>query len=183
MSADDYVIKRAVRGDSDAFEEVMRRYEKLVYSIAYNMFFNVEDAKDMHQETWVKIYANIDKCHDIKHFKSWVCRIATNTCIDEWRRRKGKQPESLDAANIIALRADLPSPEEQALKNEEIAVIKNAIDALSTEDRVLITLRDIQGLSYAEIALATGVTLGTVKSGLWRARARLRELCVADHEN
>ncbi|MDR1065934.1 MAG: sigma-70 family RNA polymerase sigma factor [Clostridiales bacterium] len=179
MNEEYTVITKAANGDLAAFEELMRNYERLVYSIAYGMFHNDEDAKDLHQEAWIKIYVNMGKCKDARRFKSWVCKVATNVCIDEMRRRKGKRTESLENANVYAERQ---SPENAAIINEEIDGLKRALCSLSPEERALVTLRGVQGFSYAEIARVMGMAVGTVKSGLSRARGKIIRLRAAERE-
>lgn len=176
----------AKQGNATAFEVLIRHFERLIYSIAYRMMNNREDARDLAQEALIKVYRSMDKCEDINGFKNWVCRITTNVCIDEIRKRKNKQAVSIDAhgeneASILDARAsDEKTPEEVVLDGERAAKIKAAINSLSETHRALIILREIKGLSYEEVADALDMNLGTVKSGIARARLRLRELLTSE---
>jgi len=184
LSAIDYEkqLRLAKQGDMLAFEVLVKQYERLVFSIAFKMFNNREDASDLAQEALIKVYKSMDKCEDIAGFKNWVCRITTNACIDELRRRKNRQTLSIDAADddtysILESRAaDDPTPEAALLQKERTRDIAEAIGQLTETHKALIILRDIKGLSYEEVAEALEMNLGTVKSGISRARIRLREL-------
>lgn len=186
---DKQTLKRVAAGDIEAFEQMMRHYENLVYNIAYRMFSNREDAKDVLQDVFIKVFKNISGCGSLGHFKSWICKITTNTCIDELRKRRNKNEESLDGApgfdegdgameNQLMLRivSDSKTPEEELLDKEAWRELQNAICSLPEDDRTLIVLRDIHGLSYNELAAVTAQNLGTVKSRLSRARSRLRNI-------
>ena len=146
------------------------------------MFNNNEDARDLAQEALIKIYNNIDKCSNIANFKNWICRITTNACLDEIRRRKGYQTISIDnndseTSSILDTRAAPdPTPEAALLSQERTLEIADAINQLPETQRALIVLRDIKGLSYEEVATALDMNIGTVKSGIARARLRLREM-------
>ena len=183
------ILKKAARGDMAAFETLVLHYEKLIYSIAYRMFSSHEDAKDMLQDVFVKVFINIKTCKDFKQFKSWICTIATRTCIDELRRRKGKATESLDrvpedesgGGRLASYEAkNQETPEEAAISAETWQELEQAVGMLSEEERMLVILRDIEGFSYAEVAEAAGLPLGTLKSKLFRARAKLRTFIRAE---
>ena len=176
------VLEQAALGDMDAFEQMMRHYEKLIYSITTRMFPNKEDAEDMLQEVFMKAYKNIGSCKSLKHYKTWLCTIATNTCIDELRRRKNKDAKSLDEDAAAGGQAELyvvssqPTPEDAAIGSETWRELQRAMDKLSENEKILIVLRDIEGFSYQETAEITGLNLGTLKSRLSRARLKLRKL-------
>ena len=175
-------LRLAKSGDATAFEVLIQHFERLIYSIAFRMMNNREDARDLAQEALIKVYKSMDKCEDVNGFKNWVCRITTNVCIDEIRKRKNKQAVSIDAhgddeASILdAKPSDELTPEEVLLEGERVAEIKAAISSLSETHKALIILREIKGLSYEEVAEALEMNIGTVKSGIARARLRLREL-------
>jgi RNA polymerase sigma-70 factor (ECF subfamily) len=186
-------LQRAKDGDFLAFEALVKNYERLIFSIAFRMLGNREDARDVSQESLIKVYKSLDKCADIPGFKSWVCRITTNTCIDEIRKRKNRQTISLDAgfsaasqsgasvesdeASILAKRASPdPTPESSLMLSELSNDITQAINKLGDTHKSLVVLRDVKGLSYEEVADILGMNMGTVKSGLARARLKLREL-------
>lgn len=174
----------AKQGDMAAFEALVQAHERMVYNVVYRMMQNPEDAKDLSQEVFLKAYRYLDRFDQKASFSTWIYKIAVNTAIDETRRRKGKETVSLDwqyegedGAQTKQYQSDSgPSLEEQVLEREGLAEIWQAMANLSTEHRTVITLRDVEGLSYTEIAEITGTSLGTVKSRLARGRLALKEL-------
>jgi len=175
-------LSLAKQGNMQAFEILIQQYERLVYSVAFKMMNNREDARDLAQEALIRIYKSMDKCDNITAFKNWACRITTNVCIDELRRRKNRQTVPIDVGTgdesfsiLENYAAPNPTPEEAVLQRERTQELSGAINKLSETHKALIILRDIKGLSYEEVAEALGMNLGTVKSGISRARIRLRE--------
>ncbi len=176
----------AKQGDTAAFEALVTAYERMVYNVVYRMMPNQEDAKDISQEVFLKAYRYLDRFDQKASFSTWIYKIAVNTAIDEMRRRKGKETISLDwefegedGAQKKQYQPDGPSVEEQVLEKEGLSEIWRAMAKLSAEHRTVITLRDVEGLSYTEIAEITGASLGTVKSRLARGRLALKELIIA----
>lgn len=187
---DEELFKLAKNGDIKAFERLILNYEKLIYNVCYRIMSNPYDAKDISQEVLIKVYRNIDKCKDIKAFKSWLYTIINNTCIDEMRKRKGKYTDSLDSTvnnddegqiNRETASNEL-TPEEELLKSEVVDEVQNAISMLSDNYKILIVLRDINGLSYEEISKITKLPLGTAKSRLSRARKSLKDIILKNRE-
>lgn len=179
------LVNKAKKGNIAAFEELIITHETRIYNIAYRMFNNEEDAKDLSQEIFIKVFENIRKFKGNSSFSTWLYRIATNLCIDELRRRKGKETYSIDEeietdeGNMKREYSDTnPNPEEIAMKKEEKHHIDNAINNLSEDHKAAIILRDLQGFEYNEISKILGCSLGTVKSRISRARIQLRELLI-----
>ncbi len=179
---DEQLVQKASSGDQHSFEQIVKNYEKLVYSICYRMFNNNQDAMDYTQETFIKVYKNMEKAIGKGSFKSWICTIATNTCLDELRKRSKKHTVSLDE-NFdddnhpkYTVPDDAPTPLEEIIFNENAQILKDAINSLSDENKSIIILRDVEGLSYDEIASALDLTLGTVKSRISRARKKLQTI-------
>ena len=165
------LLAKARKGDKEAFGQVIYPYERLIYNIAYKYIGNTEDAKDIAQESMLKIYLNIKSCRSMQTFKAWSAKITVNTALDALRKRANRAAEVLE---------DYPAPETDrpehvAVVNEDIKQLKEAINSLSEEHRTLIILRDLEGFSYGELAQTTGIAMGTVKSRLSRARLALRE--------
>ena len=188
-SIDEELLKKAQNGDIKAFEKLILNYEKLIYSVCYRILSNPDDAKDISQEVLIKIYKNIDKCNDIKTFKSWIYTIINNACIDEMRKRKGKYTDSLDdtldgedGQIEKQLSSDGLTPEQEIIKNETVNEVQAAIGKLPENYKSLIVFRDIQGLSYEEISKITDDPLGTIKSRLSRARKSLKDIISKDRE-
>jgi len=183
------LLEKAKDGDISSFEQLILGYEKLIYNVCYRIMSNPDDAKDISQEVLIKIYRNIDKCKDIKSFKSWVYAIINNACIDEIRKRKGKYTDSLDDSidsEEGSIDKQIPSsdltPEQVMVRTETVDEVQTAISKLPEKYRILIVLRDIQGLSYDDISNITSDPLGTIKSRLSRARKSLKDIILKDRE-
>lgn len=188
MTDEELVIK-ASEGDSESFEAIVNKYERLVYSICYRMFNNKEDSLDCTQDTFIKVYKNMEKAIGNGNFKSWICRVATNTCLDELRKRGKKNETSLftlSNENNESLEKEIvdtsATPLEEILENEKSLVLENAINKLNDENKTVIVLRDIEQLPYEEIAQILGISLGTVKSRISRARKKLKDIYLKDME-
>ncbi len=175
------LIKKAQEGDLQAFEELILTHEKIVYNVALRMMNHSEDAKDISQEVFLKAYRNIKNFDERSKFSTWLYRITTNTCIDEMRKRKGKQSYSLEAeleneeGGVQRQVADEgETPEEALLRTEKQSEIVQALAQLVEEQRNIVILRDVRGLSYDEIAEILELPIGTVKSRISRARTQLK---------
>lgn len=189
MSAEDLLIKRAQDGDVSAFESLIKIYEAKVFGIAFRMSGNRDDASDMAQEVFIKLFRNIGKFKHEAKFSTWVYRVATNTCLDELKKIKRKSAYSLDEeidtedGGIRTEIADTaPTPEEVAESGEIRGVVNVAIQRLSDEHKAVIILRDINGMSYDEIAEILKCSVGTVKSRISRGREQLRKILLEDRE-
>ncbi|MEA5083733.1 MAG: sigma-70 family RNA polymerase sigma factor [Lachnospiraceae bacterium] len=183
------LVELAQNGDSAAFGKLIERHERLVYNVVYRMLTNHEDTKDISQEVFLKAYKYLGKFDGKASFSTWLYRIAVNTSIDELRKRKGYETVSLDketdSGEGIQKKEYADSSagvEEQVMAKENIANIKQAMENISSEHRIIITLRDFEGLSYAEISEITQTSLGTVKSRLARARKALKDLIIEGRE-
>ncbi len=162
----------------------MTKYRNQVYSTIYSLARNEEEAWDLAQETFVKAWRNIGKFRGDAKFSTWLHRIATNLTID-WARRKQvaggvELDENLALAEIEPASTTTPKPAPEPRARLEAGEIQARIDAallsLSPEHRAAIVLREVEGLSYEEIAAATGCTAGTVMSRLFYARKKLQTL-------
>lgn len=183
------LIRKAKQGNMTAFEKLILQHEKTVYNIAYRMFHNEEDAKDMSQEVFIKVFRWIEKFDENAAFSTWLYRIAVNTCIDEIRKRKGKETYSMeenyetdDGEMKKQYVYDGPTPEESYLQKEMAEDVQGAINQLSPDHKTLVILRDVQGFSYAEIAEIVDCSLGTVKSRISRARLQLKNIMMQNRE-
>jgi RNA polymerase sigma-70 factor (ECF subfamily) len=185
-AVEDASVEAARRGDRDAFNRLVIRYQSLVYNLAYRTLGNREDAADVTQETFFSAYRHLEEFHG-RAFKRWLLRIAVNACYDLLRRRRRRPSVSLEellGAEEAPL--DLPArergPELAALDAETAAAVQRGLLRLPEEQRLVVVLCDVQGLSYEEAADALGVPIGTVRSRLSRARARLRDELLARGE-
>ena len=165
------LVKQAKQGDMQAFEELILQHEKIVYNVALRMMNHSEDARDISQEVFLKAYRNLKNFDERSQFSTWLYRITANTCIDEMRKRKGKQSfsleeelESEDGGMQRQIADDGETPEESVLREEQKSEILKALDNLSEEHKAAVILRDVKGLSYEEIAEILELSLGTVKS-------------------
>ncbi|MDJ0662539.1 MAG: sigma-70 family RNA polymerase sigma factor [Crocosphaera sp.] len=165
-----------------AFAELLNRYQSHVDRILYHLAPDWQDRADLAQEVWIRVYRNIKRLNDPVKFKGWLSRIATNLFYDELRKRKRvSHPISLDAPRRVDdgeiewdIVSDYPSPDDNLATREFYDRLKVAIADLPEAFRTTIVLREIEGLAYEEIAEMTGVSLGTVKSRIARARGKLQ---------
>jgi len=165
-----------VEGYSDAFEQILLRYEKLIHHITRRYFNNSEDALDASQDAIIRIYKGLPNVilRENGNLKAWICTVTANTCLDIVRKRRIVAEELTN--DNIATSPTLPSAEESAVTNERVREILAGIAKLPDDHRMVLILRDMQGLSYEELAETLGLTLGTVKSRLSRARAALKKM-------
>lgn len=181
------LIQKAQKGDTNAFGTLVASYEKFIFNVACKMFSNSEDASDIAQEALIKAYKNIDKFDFNSSFSTWLYRITVNACIDEMRRRKGRESISIDAEDEesgLALQIEDTSlgAEERVIQNETVSEVRAAIDKLSEEHKTVIILRDLQDMTYEQVAQTLDLSIGTVKSRLARARKSLKDIILKDRE-
>jgi RNA polymerase sigma-70 factor (ECF subfamily) len=179
------VVTLAQQGREDAFRELIRRYERPVFSLIFRMVRDSATAEDLSQDTFIKILNAIDKYRPEFKFSSWLFKIAHNIAIDFLRRRQldtisiDGSPHAATAAEAEASTFDIDSGGENALDamaaKELGSAIERAIGALRPEYRSCIMLRHVEGRSYEEIAATLDLPLGTVKTYIHRARSQLRE--------
>ena len=177
---DKHIVAQARRGDLSAFEELVTRYEKRVYAIALRSSGSPEDAADITQEVFLKVWRSMESFRGDSGFSTWLFRITMNLCVDHARRRQTPpqtqplvQGEEDDERPIPDT---APTPEEH-LENSELGrELAAALDEVSDEHRRIVLLRDVSGMSYTEIAEVLEISEGTVKSRLSRARIALRKI-------
>lgn len=179
-TAEEMDIAQAMRGDLDAFNRLVLAYQNLAYSVAYRTLQDDEAAADAVQESFIKAYRALGSFQG-GSFKSWLIRIVVNTCYDALRSQQRKPTESLDSLPVDSEYAGqlidpAESPETYAERMELSELIERAIGALPAEQRLVLTLYDVHGYSYEEIAEIGDIPMGTVKSRINRARARVRDI-------
>jgi RNA polymerase sigma factor (sigma-70 family) len=179
------LVEVAQRGDAESFNALVRLYEGRVYNLCYRMLGDPDSAADAAQDAFLSAFRNLRSFRG-GSFRSWMLRIATNTCYDILRARKRRPTVSLDidgddedASSPLQIADSAETPDDFALRRELAAAIQHGLTALPEEQRIIVILSDIQGLAYEEIAQITGTNLGTIKSRLSRGRARLREVLKA----
>ena len=177
------LVRAAQRGDDSAFEELLRTYEKRVYHLALRMCGNVDDAYEVAQEAFLSAWKGMRFFRGDSSFSTWLYRLTSNAAIDFLRRQRrqgGSDGVSLDDEDTFLEVADpAPSPHQQAERLELRDALARGLGALSPEHRQVLLLRELQGLTYEEIAAALELDLGTVKSRIARAREKLRKYLVA----
>lgn len=183
------LLERSKSGDIEAFERLIENYQKKVFNIALRMVGNYDDASDLAQEVFIRVYRSIKNFKEQSSFSTWIYRITTNVCLDELRKRKNKNVVSLDedikfddSGIKRQVEDDKPIPEAIVERDEVRKVVSDAINSLSDEHRTAIILRDIQGFSYDEISKITNCPEGTVKSRINRARQALKEILKTKRE-
>jgi len=164
-------VARCLRGDASAFEPIVRRYQRVLFSVAYRILGNYEDALDATQNAFVRAYEGLDRYDPERRFFSWIYRIVVNECLNVRRAQRPGEPLSEDLA---ADRSEGPLENVEAL--ERSAKIEAALVKLSEDHRLVVVLRHFADLSYSEMSDALGVPEKTVKSRLFEARHRLGEL-------
>ena len=175
------LLQRCLAGEEKAYRELIRRYQRQVYSIALRMVRRNEDAEDLTQEAFVRMFRALDRYDPSRPFAAWLFTIATRLCIDHIRRQK-LRPVSLfqsepgsDEERMIDVEDPGLRPEEVTSHAEEETRTQDLIDSLPEHYRIVVMLRHQQDLSYEEIAEALSLPLGTVKARIHRARALLKE--------
>jgi RNA polymerase sigma-70 factor (ECF subfamily) len=181
---DDRLARRAAAGDHAAFRELVERYQRKVHAVALGMLRDPDDARDVCQEAFLKAYRGLSGFNGESRFFTWLYRIVVNLCLDQLRARR------LDAVEFDEMRlADdgdegtwmstrqLTFDPAHALANKELRQsIEQAFEQLSIAHRTVLTLREVNGLSYAEIAKVLGWEMGTVMSRLFHARKRMQSM-------
>jgi len=182
--ADEQFLERLRRGEAAAFERLVAERATDVYGLLYRLTADVEEARDLTQETFLRAFQSIARFRGEADLKTWLYRIAINQARNRWRwwrRRRRDLTVSLDAPDnreqtlgATLANADAPNPEHETLAREREARLTEALHNLSNAYREAVMLRDVEGLSYEEIAVTLEISVGTVKSRLSRGRLELR---------
>jgi RNA polymerase sigma-70 factor (ECF subfamily) len=185
LSAEEAMFVMRLQANEDAaYDELVRTYSTSIFHVAYRMLGDSAEASDLVQEIFLKVFRNIGGFKGEAALKTWVFRIAFSEILNRlrwWKRRHRFATVSLDeqmndfARSSRMIAASSPTPEQALQSKEEEGAIQQALGKLSREHRSIIVLRDIEGFSYNEIADVLGVSVGTVKSRLARARADLKK--------
>lgn len=166
-------IARAQRGDVAAFGKLVARHQDRIYRFLVRMLRSPEDARELTQETFLSAHQALPRWRAQARLSTWLFRIARNLALDQLRRMQRVQFVALDEALADRLPADNPTPEAALHARQRIAALEAALARLSVEHREIVLLRDIEDMSYEDIAQVLGINLGTVKSRIARARAGL----------
>lgn len=171
--AEDYeLVKQAISGNQNAFAELLSRYKNLVYSVVLRMVNNTEEANDLAQEIFIKLYKNLDKYQPEYKFSTWLIRISTNHVIDYRRKRKH---ETISMEEVHYELTNESTPEGEYIKKEQGKMLEYAIKTLPDLYKIPIVLYHQQGLHYQEIADIIGEPLSKVKNRIFRGRKMIKE--------
>ncbi len=187
------LIERLKKKDSEAWNMMIDRYSKKIYNFVLNFAGSRDDASDITQDIFLKVYNNIDKFKEDRSFVSWLLTLSKNYCIDYWRKYKNTRYKVELNDNIHSQLEDTPgsgfgtvtprqTPEENTMRNDEITYLRSKLLLLPPDLRMLIIMRDIQDYSYQEISQHFKIPLGTTKSRINRARAKLAKILVEEKE-
>lgn len=180
-------IAQAKRGNLDAFNALVLRYQDYVYTVTYRIMSSQEAAADATQETFLAAYTKLAQFRD-GNFKAWLARIATNTCYDiirKQQRRPADYLEELPGSDFYdepPVASPTPAPEDEAMRGDLNQALQECISALNDDQRSALVLIDVQGMSYQEVADMEDASLGTIKSRLSRARRAMRQCLQAFKE-
>ncbi|MFA5535810.1 MAG: sigma-70 family RNA polymerase sigma factor [Bacillota bacterium] len=183
------LIDKSKNGDIEAFGELVSIYEKQVYSIAYRFMGNHDDANDLAQEAFIRAFKGIENFRGDASFKTWLYHIVANVCRDELRRVKRQPTVSLNSpimtedGEINREQEDWTFAPEIVYENKEMQeLVQRLLNELIPEYRQVLILRELQGFTYDEIAVALDCSLGTVKSRISRGRKVLKDLIIENRE-
>jgi len=181
MEEDFELLAKFKKGDQQAFELLVRKYKMTVYNTIYSIMGNAQEADDIAQEVFLKVYTKADSFKGESSFSTWLYRITVNRCVDELRRRKNKiisyetefnQEEKLKLKDVLASREN--DITEKLRRKELQDIIQKAMNSLPEKYRIILTLKEIEGLSYKEISQIMKISLAKVKIWLFRARQKLK---------
>ncbi|GIP30541.1 ECF RNA polymerase sigma factor SigW [Paenibacillus sp. J23TS9] len=175
------LTKLALKGDQRAFAEIVELYKDKIYHLAYRMLGNRHEAEDIVQETFLRVYKNLDRYDPNQKFSTWIYRIATNLCIDRLRKKKPtysldaemNDQEGMDGYSMIP--SDNRTPESETLLSETQEIIYQAIGSLPAKYKSVMILRYLQDLSLQEISDVLGMPVTTIKTRVHRGREFLRK--------
>lgn len=171
------LVRRCKTGDQEAWHMIIDHYSRTIYNMALNFTGNSDDASDITQDIFLKIYNNLDKFNEEKNFHSWLLKLSKNYCIDFWRKNK-RNLAKLELDENISSGGQ--TPEDAVIRDYDIATLREKMTQLDPELRVLLIMRDVQDFSYAEIAEHLNIPLGTVKSRINRGRVKLARILLKE---
>lgn len=184
------LVMSAQKGDHEAFNQLVLRYQDMIFNLALRILGDKDSADDITQNTFLTAYLNLPRFRN-GSFRSWIYRIATNACYDEYRQHKRYPLLSIENEDLVEEKlvplSDFSNarvlPETEYERRELAHIIQKALDRLDVDQRLVVVLVDQQDFDYQEAAQVLGIPIGTVKSRLARARMRLHELLRASISN
>lgn len=186
VDEDRRLVQRCLEGQEEAFEELVERYQNMVYNLAYRFMGEPQEAEDLSQEVFLKVYRSLKGFRSDSTLKTWIYRITTNMALNrlKWfKRRRNDRQVSIDherGASLPKMADTLsdsrPGPEHHVHATEIQQRLQDALDSISPDQKAVVILRDIEHFSYEEIAETLSINIGTVKSRLARGRSSIQEL-------
>jgi RNA polymerase sigma-70 factor (ECF subfamily) len=178
VTSDEQIVERALAGDADAFGEIVRRWERRIFALAYGMLGREEDARDATQETFISAFRNLRGFRGEAKVSSWLHRIAINQCISRQRRARVRGETALeDETGTGGEPLQAPahqSPARTAESRERTEIVRRAVGSLPAELRQVVVMKEFEELTFQEIAEALDLPLSTVKSRLYTALRQLQ---------
>ena len=187
MATDDLTfIRRTKQGDAQAFRQLVERYQRKAYAVAFGMLKNKEDALDIVQEAFIKIHKHLECFKGESSFYIWLYRIVFNLCIDVLRKRKGGLLADMELEEALNLEVEEAphgllcaslgtSPQKSLLQKELAEKLQEAIEALPEMHRAILLMREVEGMPYEDLARIFQIPKGTVMSRLFHARAKVQQ--------
>lgn len=177
-SEEDVWVSRAKAGDQAAFEAIVQRYERQIYSFVYRMMGNPDDAYDLTQDCFVRAYRNLGSTNTELNISAWLHRIASNACLDVLRRRKRIRwmPWEDSKHEPLLGSHELDDPERRAVSVETSSLVQDTLNKMSPRNRAALIMREYEGMSCEEIGDVLGLSRSAVKSILFRGREEFRKL-------
>jgi len=180
------LVERAQDGDRRAFRELVERHERKAFAVAIGLVRHEQDAREIVQEAFIRVHRNLGKFEGSSSFFTWLYRIVKNLAIDYMRKPARRESEPLDDPNLVDGGAHLPfisridgaDPNDVVKRREIAARIQEALDALPPYHRAVIIMREVEGMSYQQMAEAMDVSKGTIMSRLFHARQKLQKALV-----
>ena len=180
---DNLLIEQSLKGQQSSFSELIDKYKNLVFNLAYRMTYNLQDAEDISQEVFIRVYKSLSNFNPRYKFSTWLYQMTLNLCRDRFRKGKipsislDTPPNEGDQKDFNSLIADPKNNLEEAfLQAEQTNIINGLITSLPLKYREVIILRHLRDLSYEEMSKILNISLGSVKTRLFRAREKLREI-------
>lgn len=173
---EEILVRKAKKGDTKAFGELVKRYERYIVNLVYRTLGYSEDAEDIAQETFIKAFTNIKNFKEESKFSTWLSKIAINLCMDKFRSKSSKEENLEEGVWLTIPQNSYYDPEETAERLEIQERIRKAVASLPEELRIVFVLRELEDLSYDEISKMLNIPMGTVESRLYRARMKLKTL-------
>ena len=174
---DAQLVERTLAGEPEAFQELVERYQGRLFALARHYTRNAADIEDMVQDTFLKAYARLESFDHRSSFYTWIYRIGTNTILDVLKRRGRSPIRAVEDPEVLGevTPVDAPSPMASLEEGEVAAITRRVLDELPDIFKAVLVMREFDGMAYQDIADQLGISIGTVESRLFRARARFKD--------